>query len=147
MLTLLEVDVAISDKIRAALQGTTLENVPLQLEYNSDTIIRPSIKVAIEGAKTTKVNSNSIDKTLTARVYFFAAKLFEYKADFSEMQAILESSLLEGLVIGDCYIPITSLSTEIVDGTLKMSLDLYIVELLPDTDPSEWMQNLEYKEK
>ncbi|MBN7773171.1 phage tail terminator family protein [Clostridium aminobutyricum] len=147
MLTLLEIDVAISDKIRAALQGTALENVPLQLEYDSDTVIRPSIKVAIESAKTTKLNSNSIDKTLTARVYFFAANMFQYKADFSEMQAILESSLLDGIVVGEVYIPITSLNSEVVDGTLKLSLDLYIVELLPDTDPSEWMENLEYKER
>lgn len=147
MLTLLEMNVAINDTIKAALVGTDFESVPLQLEYESDIAIRPSIKVAIESLKTTKVNSNSREKTLTTRVYFFATDLYKYKADFSKMQALLENTLLDGLYVGETYIPITGLDSEVIDATLKLSFDLYVVELLPDTETSELMENLEYKEK
>lgn len=146
MITLLEINEAINNKIKQALAGTDFTTVSLLAEDISEPIIRPSLKVSIENSTNGKFNANCRQKNLTCRVYFFAKNRYKYKIDNSKMQDILENAFLEDLKVGDnFYIPIQEVESEVVDTVLICSFDLYSIELLPDTDISEVMEEIDIK--
>ena len=63
------------------------------------------------------------------------------------MQDLIENAFLDDLKIEEgFYIPVESVESEVTDTVLVCSFDLYAVELLPDTDASEPMEQLNYKE-
>lgn len=146
MITLLEINKAIKEKIEQALIGTGFDAVPLLAEDIREPIVRPSLKVAIENSVNGKFNANCREKTLTVRVYFFAKDRNKYKIDNSKMQDILENAFLEDLKVTDnFYIPIQEVESTVTDTVLISSFDLYSVELLPDTDISEPMEQIDIK--
>lgn len=147
MITLLEINKAINDKIKSALVGTVFSAVPLLAEDVSEPIIRPSMKVAIENSENGKFNSKCREKTLTASVYFFAKDRYKYKLDNTTMQDLLENTFLEDLEVNGAYIPIKSIDSETTDTVLVLNLNLYLIELMPDLDTSEPMEILYLKEE
>ena len=133
MITLIEINKAINDKIKASIVGTELSTVPIVAEDVSEPIIRPSIKVAIENSENGKFNANCREKNLTCRVYFFAKDRNKYKFDNNKMQDLLENAFIEELKIKEgFYITIESVSSEVTDTVLICSFDLYAIELLPE---------------
>lgn len=147
MLTLLQVDTAINEKIRKALAGTEFESIPLTFEDNAENLIRPSMKVVVDSLKIAKFNSNCREKTFTMSVSFFAKDIYKCNADISKMQELLEDALLDDIYVESICIPVSNLNSEMKDGILKISFELYVSELLPDTDFSETMESLEFKEE
>jgi hypothetical protein len=143
MVTLVEINKAINDKIKAALVGTEFSAVPLIAEDISEPIVRPSIKVQLGNSINGKFNSCCRDKNLTCRVYFFAKDKYKYKIDNTKMQDLIENAFLDDLIVnGSFYIPIDDVSSEVIDSVLECSFELYTIELLPDTDTSETMDEL-----
>lgn len=150
MVTILEINKAIDDKIKAALIGTTFSAVPIKAEDLSEPIKRPSIKVKIENSANGLFNSQCREKNLTVRVYFFASDLRKYKIENAKIQDIIETAFLDDLEVKEgFFIPIDTVDSEVIDTVLECSFELYMVELLPDTDTSEPMEtlilNLEYE--
>lgn len=141
MLTLLEINKAINDKIKS------VTDVPISAQDVSEPIVRPSIKVALERSKNGKFNALCREKNLTVRVYFFASDRDKYKIENAKMQDTLETAFIDGVMVKDCYIPINEVESEVTDTVLICSFDLYCVELLPDTDTSEPMEEIIYKEE
>lgn len=136
MVTLLEVNKAINDRIKTAKSGTEFSTVEIIAEDVSEPIVRPSIKVNIEYGSSSKFNINCREKNLTCRIYFFAKDRTKYKFDNAKMQDILENAFLEDLEIKESFfISIDNFESEVADTVLICSFDLYVVELLPDTDP------------
>lgn len=146
MITLLEINKAINNKIKEALKDTEFKNVPMAAEDIKEPIVRPSLKVAIENSTNGKFNSNCREKNLTCRVYFFAKDRNKYKIDNSKMQDLIENAFLEDLQVTESfYIPIEKVESEVSDTVLISSFNLYSIELLPDTDINEPMENLNIK--
>lgn len=146
MITLLEINKAINNKIKEALAGTDFTTVPLLAEDISEPIIRPSLKVAIKNSTNGKFNANCREKNLTCKVYFFAKDRYKYKIDNSKMQDLIENAFLDDLKVNDnFYIPIEEVESDVSDTVLICSFDLYSIELLPDTDISESMEDLNIK--
>jgi hypothetical protein len=153
MITLIEINKAINDRIKAALAGTEYNPDKLLIaEDVSEPIIRPSIKVAIENSTNGMFNANCREKSLTCRIYFFAKDRNKYKIDNVGMQELLENAFIKGLKIKEgFYIPIESVESEVTDTILVCSFDLYTIELLPEetTNPIgeliEPMEGLELK--
>lgn len=146
MVTLLEINKAINNKIEKALVGTDFKLVPIIAEDISEPIVRPSLKVAIENSTNGKFNANCREKNLTCRVYFFAKDRNKYKMDNSKMQDLIENAFLEDLKVAEnFYIPIEEVESNVSDTVLICNFDLYSVELLPDTDSSELMESLNIK--
>ncbi len=146
MVTLLEINKAINNKIEKALVGTDFKLVPIIAEDISEPIVRPSLKVAIENSTNGKFNANCREKNLTCRVYFFAKDRNKYKMDNSKMQDLIENAFLEDLKVAEnFYIPIEEVESNVSDTVLICNFDLYSVELLPDTDTSELMESLNIK--
>ncbi len=146
MITLLEINKAINNKIKKALVGTDFNSVPIIAEDISEPIVRPSLKVSIENSTNGKFNANCREKNLTCRVYFFAKDRNKYKMDNSKMQDLIENACLEDLQVTESfYIPIEEVESEVSDTVLISSFNLYSIELLPDTDTSELMENLNIK--
>jgi len=149
MISLLQINKAIVDTIKKALVDSEYDPEGLIIaEDVSEPIIRPSLKIAIEDSNNGKFNSQCREKTITVRVYFFAPDRYEYKIANAEMQDLLENTFLNDLKVTEgFYIPIESVESEVSDTVLICSFDLYAIELLPDTDTSEPMEELEYKEE
>lgn len=146
MITLLEINKAINNKIKEALVGTAFTTVPLLAEDISEPIIRPSLKVTIENSTNGKFNANCREKNLTCKVYFFAKDRYKYKIDNSKMQDLIENAFLDDLKVNDnFYIPIEEVESDVTDSVLICSFHLYSIELLPDTDISEPMEDLDIK--
>lgn len=112
----------------------------------SEPIIRPSIKVQIENSTNGKFNAHNREKSLTCRVYFFAEDRYKYKIDNTKMQDILENAFLDDLQVKESFfIPIDNVESEVADTVLICSFDLYVIELIPDNDLSEPIEDLIYK--
>lgn len=143
MVTLLEINKAINNKIKNDLKGTEFSDVPLLAEDISEPIVRPSIKVSIENSINGKFNDNCRERTLTCRVYFFAKDRYKYKIDNSKMQDIIENCFLSGLnVLENFHIPINEVESEVLDTVLVSSFDLYSIETLEDTNEYENMEEM-----
>lgn len=147
MITLLQINKAIIDRIKSALVGTEFSTVPIVAEDISEPIVRPSLKVGIEDSINGKFNSRCREKTLTCNIYFFAKDRNKYKLVNTKMQELIENTFLDDLKIEEgFYIPIDSVESEVSDTVLICSFVLYTIELLPNTDTSEPMEQLNYKE-
>lgn len=144
MVTLIDINKAITSKIRQAIVDTEYSDVSIPATDVTESIIRPSIKFSIENSSNGKFNANCREKTLTCRVYFFAKDRTKYNLDNIKIQDILETAFLDGLTVKESFlIPIESVESEVTDGVLVCSFDLYTLELLPDTDATnEMMENL-----
>lgn len=70
MISLLDINKAINEKIKHALAGSNFNDVPIIASDLSEPIVRPSIKVILD-ATGGKMNSCMKERTLTCRVYFF----------------------------------------------------------------------------
>ena len=143
MLTLIEINKAVNKMIEDTLQNTIFKDVKIVPEDIAEPIVRPSIKIDMESSINRKFNSNCGEKTLIFRVYFFAKNKNKYNIDNLKMQDILETAFLDGLrVSDDYYIPISEVTSEVTDTVLVCSFDIYAVEILPETDTNDIMENL-----
>lgn len=147
MVTLLEINKSINDKIKAALVGTSFSTVPIIAEDLNEPIIRPSIKVQIESSTNGLFNSQCREKNITVRVYFFASDRNKYKIENAKMQDIIENAFLDDLEVKEgFFISIDEVESEVIDTVLESSFELYMVELLPekvsDTESNELMEEL-----
>lgn len=144
MVTLIDINKAITSKIRQVIANTEYSDVPIPAQDITESIIRPSLKFFIEASSNGKFNANCREKTLTCRIYFFAKDRTKYNLDNIKIQDILETAFLDGLTVKEgFYIPVENVESEVTDGVLVCSFDLYALELLPDTDTTnEIMENL-----
>ena len=91
MITLLEINKAINNKIEHALADSEFKTVPIIAGDLSEPIVRPSLKVFLEDGTTGKFNSCMKERTLTVRVYFFATDLKKYKIENTKVQDLIEN--------------------------------------------------------
>lgn len=129
-----EINRAINGRIRAVLDGAGLMDVPLCPEDLSEPIVRPSVKVELSGVSSGRFNCSCREATLTCRIYFFARDRQRPKAENTAMRELLEAAFLEDLTVGGGTIPIERVDSEVADGVLVCSFDLYRVELMPEPD-------------
>lgn len=141
MLTLTQTTKAVNDTIKA------VSSVLIVASDVSEPIIRPSIKVMLEDSSSGLFNAQCRERSLTYRVYFFAKDANKYRMDNLAMQEAIESAFLDGLRVDGTHIPIASVDSDVVDTVLVCTIELYAVELLPDTDASEQIEEIIFKEE
>lgn len=148
MITLVDISKSINKMIEGAVKDLFSYEVPIVAEELQEPIIRPSIKVIFDGISTGKFNSQYRERTLTCRVYFFAKNRYRPKIENMKIQETIENAFLEGIEIEPEFIvPIEKLEFKVSDSVLVCSLDINMIEILPDKDKSEIMENLEFTEK
>lgn len=146
MITLLDINKAVNDKVKSAIEECFEYDVPILAEDLSKPIIRPSIKVIPENLQSGRFNSRNKERTLTYSVYFFPKDKNKPKFENMRVQEAIENEFINDIeVTPNFIIPINEISFEVSDGVLICSFELYTVELLPDTDTSELMEELEVK--
>ena len=141
MLTLMQITKAVNDTIKTA------SSAPIVASDVSEPIIRPSIKVMLEDSSSGLFNAQCRERSLTYRAYFFAKDANKHRMDNLATQEAIESAFIDGLRVGGAHIPIASVDSDAVDTVLVCTIELYAVELLPDTDASEPMEELKFKEE
>lgn len=132
MVTLLEINKAIDNKIKHALADSEFNIVPIIASDLSEPITRPSIKVEFDG-NIGKFNMNMKERTLTCRVYFFASDLKKYKIENTRIQDLIENEFLTPIKVTDTFfIDVDEVESVISDTVLICTFDLETLEDIPE---------------
>lgn len=143
MITLLEINKAINDKIKKALNNSEFSTLPIIASDLSEPIIRPSVKIFLDGGTTGKMNSSMKEQTLQVRVYFFASDLKKYKIENMKIRELIQNEFLTPLRVNDTFIvDIDEIESETSDTVLICSFDIETLEDIPDNMEYEPMENL-----
>ena len=148
MITLLEINKAINNKIEHALADSEFKTVPIIASDLSEPIVRPSLKVFLEDGTTGKFNSCMKERTLTVRVYFFATDLKKYKIENTKVQDLIENEFLTPIKVTDTfYIDVDEVEANTSDTVLICSFNIETLEDIPeiiidDGVEYEMMENL-----
>lgn len=151
MITLLELNKAINEKIIHALADSEYSTVPIIASDLSEPIIRPSLKIFLEDGNTGKFNSCMKERALTVRVYFFATDLKKYKIENTKVQDLIENEFLTPIKVGDkFYIDVDEVEATVTDTVLICSFNIETLENIPDIvlddgEEYELMENLNLK--
>lgn len=133
MITLLEINKAINEKIKHALADSEFSSVPIIASDLSEPIVRPSIKVFLEDGNTGKFNSCMKERTLTVRVYFFATDLKKYKIENTKVQDLIENEFLTPIKVTDTfYIDVDEVEANTSDTVLICSFNIETLEDIPE---------------
>lgn len=133
MITLLEINKAINEKIKHALADSEFSSVPIIASDLSEPIVRPSIKVFLEDGNTGKFNSCMKERTLTVRVYFFATDLKKYKIENTKVQDLIENEFLTPLKVSDTFIvDIDEVEVNTTDTVLVCNFNIETLEDIPE---------------
>ena len=148
MITLLEINKAINNKIEHALADSEFSSVPIIASDLSEPIVRPSLKVFLEDGTTGKFNSCMKERALTVRVYFFATDLKKYKIENTKVQDLIENEFLTPIKVTDTfYIDVDEVEANTSDTVLICSFNIETLEDIPeiiidDGVEYEMMENL-----
>lgn len=137
---------AIIARIRSALTDTAFAAVAFDDADVSEPIRRPSLKLTLEDGTAGRFNGCCAERTVTARVHFFAKSETRPTPENTAMRELLENAFLDDLLADGGAIPIDEISSVVTDGFLICSFDLYRVELLPEGD-SPTMETLNINER
>lgn len=133
MITLLEINKAVNEKIKHALADSEFSSVPIIASDLSEPIVRPSIKVFLEDGNTGKFNSCMKERTLTVRVYFFATDLKKYKIENTKVQDLIENEFLTPLKVSDTFIvDIDEVEVNTTDTVLVCNFNIETLEDIPE---------------
>lgn len=132
MITLLEINKAIDEKIEHALANSEFSTVPI-LAGDLSEIVRPSLKVILDDGNTGKMNSHMKERTLQVKVYFFASDLTKYKIENTKVQDLIENEFLTPIKVTDTFfIDVDEVESAINDTVLICSFDIETLEDIPD---------------
>lgn len=146
MIAFNQINIAINEKIKNAIKDVFEYDVPLVAEDISEPIIRPSIKVIFENSNSAKFNEHCKERNVSYGVYFFAKNRQAPKPENIAIREAIENEFINDIQVTDTFfIPVENLEFETSDGVLIVSFDLYTIELLPDTDTSEIMEEINFK--
>ena len=150
MITLLEINQAINDKVEHALASSEFSTVPIIASDLSEPIIRPSVKIFLDDGNTGKMNSCMKEQTLHCRVYFFASNLKKYKIENMKVRELIQNEFLTPLLVSDTFIvDIDEVEASTSDTVLICSFDIETLEDIPkiildDGVEYEPMENLNF---
>ena len=146
MIAFNQINIAINEKIKNAIKDVFEYDVPLVAEDISEPIIRPSIKVIFENSNSAKFNEHCKERNVSYGVYFFAKNRQAPKPENIAIREAIENEFINDIQVTDTFfIPVENLEFETSDGVLIVSFDLYTIELLPDIDTSEIMEEINFK--
>lgn len=145
MISLQSLNKAICDRYRQALEQAGVD-APLLAEDVSAPIVRPSGKVELEDGADARLLSSGRERTVTFRLYYFAADKDRPKLENLAVRQALGEAFLDGITVEEMYLGIDEgLSFTVTDGVLVATLELTLTEPVPEAE-AEPMETLEYRE-
>ena len=145
MISLQNLNRAVCDLYRQALERAGVD-APLLAEDVSAPIVRPSGKVELEDGADARLLSSGRERTVTFRLYYFAADRERPKLENLAVRQALGETFLDGITVEDLYLGIDEgLSFAVTDGVLAATLDLTLTEPIPEAE-AEPMESLVYRE-
>jgi len=150
MIALSTILTAVNANILNAIADTDYKKVTIESKDFTDGIIRPSIRV-LYNSSTGRFNRQLKERVLNIKILFYAKDQYSYKFDNINIQDILENAFLEDLFIQEgFYMPycnsngdVEGIQSEIVDGILQCSFNLYSREMIYDDSNLEYITDLE----
>ena len=150
MIDLKALNKEVRDLFRKALAaaGSSAEILPeLVAEDVPSPIVRPSAKVQLEDNTQARLLASGQEKTVTFRLYFFAADRYRPKMENLAVGQAGGEVFLDGITVGDTYLGIDEgVSFTVADGVLVATIDLNWSEPIPEQD-GYLMENLIYNEE
>ncbi len=145
MISLQNLNRAVCDLYRQALERAGVD-APLLAEDVSAPIVRPSGKVELEDGADARLLSSGRERTVTFRLYYFAADRERPKLENLAVRQALGETFLDGITVEGLYLGIDEgLSFAVTDGVLAATLDLTLTEPIPEAE-AEPMESLVYRE-
>lgn len=145
MISLQSLNKAICGRYRQALEQAGVD-APLLAEDVSAPIVRPSGKVELEDGADARLLSSGRERTVTFRLYYFAADKDRPKLENLAVRQALGEAFLDGITVEEMYLGIDEgLSFTVTDGVLVATLELTLTEPVPEAE-AEPMETLEYRE-
>lgn len=133
MISLLDINKAINEKIELALAGSDFNTVPIIASDLSEPNVRPFIKVVLDNGSSRKMNSCMKEQTLQCRVYFFASDLKKYKIENMKVAELIENEFLTPLVVNNTfYIYVDDIEATTSDTVLLCSFNIETLEDIPE---------------
>lgn len=144
MLSLKDIIKAVNNEIKIVFPKINISSEDIKEGFK-----RPSFFVNIENNMSNKFNEVTKEKKLTIRIYYFPSDRYKNRVELLEAQDKLENIFFEGLKVNDnTFIPLADdMEAIIVDGVLQLSLYLYVLEEIEDTDTSPLMDTLHIDNK
>jgi len=146
MISLLDINKYIVEKLRGALSGTPFEATTIIPGDITEGFERPGLKIELDNIKLENINANFKARAVTIRVYFFAKSLKQYKIDNLQMQEIIETTFTNGIWIDGYYIPINDISAGIIDTVLTVNFDISITSQNEEPTTNEMGELIENME-
>jgi len=137
---------AINSKLKSKFPG-----VPIVSESDvKEKIVRPSFMTALDNMKASDFMGNSMDREMTARIYFFPTDRDVNKIENLETLDSLNEIFAQGGTIEiseDCIIELYGENEiDIVDKVLQYEVDIVVnddYDTTPDTGSTENMEDIE----
>ena len=150
MIALSTILTAVNTNILNALADTDYNKVKIESRDFTNGIKRPSIRV-LYNSNSNKFNRQLKERILKIKILFYAEDQYDYKTDNINIQDILENAFLEDLYVQEgFYMPycnsngdIEGIESEVVDGILQCSFNLYSREEIYDDSNLEDIEDLE----
>lgn len=143
MISLLDINKSLVDRLRQSLKNTPFKSVPIVNSDLKEGFERPSLKIDIS-ADREQINTNYTGRNINVEVYFFASNINEYKIENLSIQEIIEETFIGGWSISpNCFIYINDIESDIIDTVLVINFEFSIVNEILINDDSEYMESLE----
>lgn len=144
MVSLIEINKALVDRLRTALKYTPFELTPIVNYDLEEGFERPSLKVDIESDREF-INNNYTGRTVRVNVYFFASDIKKYKIENLKIQEIIENTFLGGFKIAqNCHVYVEDIESDIIDTVLEVSFEFNIIseKINLEDENAEYMETL-----
>lgn len=133
MITLKDISNAIISQVANGLVNTPYSTVKFSSTDIKEKVERPSFFLEFDSNKTGLFNATNKERTLSAKIYYFAPDISEYKVENIEVQGYLEDIFLKYLSVNETfYIDITELDFNSSGGVLVCTMELYTIEDISD---------------
>jgi hypothetical protein len=153
MVALKDIALAINKIIINGFMYTSYNNVEIQSNDIKKGFERPCFYVEFEGMKKSNFNLVMVDRNITARIYYFPTDRNKYRIELLEVQEILEKIFNSPIMVNESFaITVDEINSEIIDGVMQTSFDLYTVEIkdesyYPEDANLEDMEELEIEQE
>jgi hypothetical protein len=133
MITLKDISNAIITQVTNGLVGTLYSAISFAMTDIKEKVTRPSFFLEFDSNKAGRFNAVCKERTLSAKIYYFASDISVYKEEIIAVQGYLEDIFLEYLAVNDSFIiDIAELDFTVNGGALICTMELYTIEDISD---------------
>lgn len=138
-----EIYTALLETVRDALADAGMSGVPVVAGDLDEPVVRPSVKLLLDGDRTHQATACLIERELTAFIYFFPQDEHRWRAEHFALRDALRAAFCDCLMVDSFEIPVAAdgVTFDRTDDVLIAGIPFAWQELLTEPD-GETMDDL-----